>query len=229
MLFRFRRWCTNHLLSGSLKKKKKCRHWKNKSRKNSRRRVKENRKDSRKKKRKERKEHTVTIWCVGEHRKLVFCTASCVSPQISLASARNIHPVSVRFFTPSDPLFSVPLQYLGLCSLAFRSRTFERGTRFDMYLRRHDYIHLLLYFYNGDCSVHGYTNVGKVVCGEGVASSFLFIASFRNKIASNYSVGLEFIWDVWYEHYIPWIPGPVVSWDGKIVESERSSFTSSWN
>lgn len=222
MLFRFRRWCTNHLLSGSLKKKIE----RTRAERTLEEELKKIEKTAEKKK---RKEHTVTIWCVGEHRKLVFCTASCVSPQISLASARNIHPVSVRFFTPSDPLFSVPLQYLGLCSLAFRSRTFERGTRFDMYLRRHDYIHLLLYFYNGDCSVHGYTNGGRESSVEGVASSFLFIASFRNKIVSNYSVGLEFIWDVWYEHYVPWIPGPVASWDGKIVESERSSFISSWN
>lgn len=169
--------------------------------------------------------------CRGAQKTRVLHRASCVSPQISLASARNIHhPVSVRFFTPSDPLFSMPLQYLGLCSLAFRSRTFERGTRFDMYLRRHDYIHLPLYFYNyDDCSVHGYTD-GKVVYREGCVV-VPFIASFRNKIASNYSVGFTGIYlrrvritDSWICG--GWWPREVA----KSVESERlSSFILSWN
>lgn len=171
--------------------------------------------------------------CRGAQKTRVLHRASCVSPQISLASARNIHhPVSVRFFTPSDPLFSMPLQYLGLCSLAFRSRTFERGTRFDMYLRRHDYIHLPLYYTFTITMIAACTDtrMGRSSIGR-VASWFLFIASFRNKIASNYSVGFTGIYlrrvritDSWICG--GWWPREVA----KSVESERlSSFILSWN
>lgn len=163
--------------------------------------------------------------CRGAQKTRVLHRASCVSPQISLASASNIHhPVSVRFLTPSDPLFSTPLQYLGLCSLAFRSRTFERGTRIstcicaDTIIYTFTTVILLQLRWLQRARIHGWE--GVVSMGRVVACSFLFIASFRYKIASNYSVGFTGIYSrrvVW--EYVSrilvdlWV---VASWGGKI-------------
>lgn len=86
------------------------------------------------------------------------------------------------------------------------------------------YIHLLLlYFYNyDDCSIrariHGWE--GVVSMGRVVACSFLFIASFRYKIASNYSVEFtgiylrRVIWEYVSRILVDlWV---VASWGGKI-------------
>lgn len=132
-----------------------------KSRKNSQEgELKKVQKDSRKKK---KKKHTVTIWCVGEHRKLVFCTAPRVSHRRSLSPLLAIF--ITLFLLDLSPL-PTPSSLRPYSILDCALSPFVHALLNEGHVFRHVsaptrlYIHLLLlYFYNyDDCSVHGYTD-----------------------------------------------------------------------
>ena len=119
-----------------------------------------------------KKTQAVTIWCVGEHRKPVFCrhcTASCVSLadlsrlllaiftlfllNLSLYGSSRPKPLSLCVLSVPWTVFSLTFSFslshtliLSLSfSLAFRSRIFERETPF-----RHALHTIRLYVYKGD-------------------------------------------------------------------------------
>lgn len=130
----------------------------------------------------------------------MFCTAPRVSHRRSLSPllAIFITLFLLDFSPPPTPSSLRPYSILDCALSPFVHALLNEGHVFrHVSAPTRLYIHLLLlYFYNyDDCSVHGYTDgKGSSSMGRVVACSFLFIASFRYKIASNYSVGFTGIY-----------------------------------